>query len=544
MNHNLLIVDDEMEILSWLEEIFRETLDAETGVFTANSAMEALRWLSKVRVDVVLTDIKMPGMDGITLFRHIKENWPRCKVVFLTGYRNFDDMYQIVNHEDVRYILKSEADEVIIKTVTDFLEKSEKELKEAQALKEQEGWINDAKSFLQRALVQGICTGLCPEDYQLRWEKLGIPLDVSEKLLPILLRVEGSSKENAYEGLSLQRKVLEILSGNAPERLKFYLHVLEERQGLLLVQPKRSGECDWRMLSVITQGAIEYTQEQMKQITNLTVSAVIGAEAVGIPELAVALQELKKFMVCYVGAEREVIFRAESVERNVPEETPLLNAYDYAMALKRHMEFNNKDEYFRVLNSALKILVEAQSMHDPVALELYYSISIFLLHFINEHRLNHKIAFGQETYKLTVAEAHADWGKAAEYLTEVSDSIFSLLVDSGQTLADHALKRIVDHIDANLDGELSLTTLADIGGFNTSYLSRLFRQTYGETISDHILHKRMELAKKLLVSTNDKIQDIAVKTGYLSAHSFTRSFRGEFGISPTEYRELNQGAEG
>ena len=126
MNQNLLIVDDEYEILLGLEEMFRYEFDLEVDVYTANSAYEALELLDRVRFDVVLTDIKMPGMDGITLFERIKENWPRCKTVFLTGYRNFDDMYRVINDRDVRYVLKSEEDEAIMGAVKELLEQGQK----------------------------------------------------------------------------------------------------------------------------------------------------------------------------------------------------------------------------------------------------------------------------------------------------------------------------------------------------------------------------------------------------------------------------------
>ena len=68
MERNLLIVDDELEIVSWLEEMFRYDFDREIGVYTARSGKAALELLNRVRFDVVLTDIHMPQMDGITLF--------------------------------------------------------------------------------------------------------------------------------------------------------------------------------------------------------------------------------------------------------------------------------------------------------------------------------------------------------------------------------------------------------------------------------------------------------------------------------------------
>lgn len=128
MNQNLLIVDDEKRILMGLEELFRYEFDMDIGVYTANSAKKALELLNRVRFDVVLTDIKMPGMDGIALFEKIKENWPRCKTIFLTGYRNFDDIYRVINNNDVKYILKMEEDETIMDAVREFMLQGQREL--------------------------------------------------------------------------------------------------------------------------------------------------------------------------------------------------------------------------------------------------------------------------------------------------------------------------------------------------------------------------------------------------------------------------------
>lgn len=85
-----------------------------------------------------------------------------------------------------------------------------------------------------------------------------------------------------------------------------------------------------------------------------------------------------------------------------------------------------------------------------------------------------------------------------------------------------------------------MTNLAAIGGFNASYLSRLFKKVQNETISDYVLKKRMEAAKVLLQESQEKIQSISTKTGYLSSTSFSRAFRGYMGVSPQEYREMGK----
>lgn len=540
MNQNLLIVDDESEILSWLAELFRYEFEQEIGVYTASSAMEAIRLLAKVRFDVVLTDIRMPGMDGITLFHHIKENWPRCKTVFLTGYRNFEDVYQVINHQDVKYILKSEDDDLIMDAVRDFLERSRKELEQEQHKKEQESWLEEAKYWLKRELMDQLCTGNLPKHFDERLQMLEIPLNFRKEMLLFLLRIEREWKEEqTQKQLMPEEALIGILKENVPLKLRFYVHILGKGQELLLVQPIESENADWAMVTAISQGAVEYAQEQFRNVYHGTVSAVVAAEPVDFSGVPLCIKQLKRTMLRDIGGAREVILKAEGAETSDAERSHA----DYAAwvsSLQNLIEIRKKKEYFALLGKYLEIMAQKSSRHDAHALEIYYSVSIFLLQFINENHLGEQLAFRLGLYKLTMADAHENWMEAAVYLTEVSEAIFSLLEANENNVTNHALGRVVAYIEGHLGEELSLTTLADIGGFNASYLSRLFKQVQKETVGDFILHRRMELAKQLLADTNEKIQDVAAKTGYLSPHSFTRAFRNEVGISPTEYREMKR----
>ena len=121
--YRLLIVDDEIDNVYWLEEMFQYDLKEELEVHTAVSGKEALELLNRIRFDVVLTDIKMPGMTGMELYDRIRENWPACKVIFLTAYPQFEDIYRVSQDKDVKYILKSEEEKVIKATVEDTPER-------------------------------------------------------------------------------------------------------------------------------------------------------------------------------------------------------------------------------------------------------------------------------------------------------------------------------------------------------------------------------------------------------------------------------------
>lgn len=98
------------------------------------------------------------------------------------------------------------------------------------------------------------------------------------------------------------------------------------------------------------------------------------------------------------------------------------------------------------------------------------------------------------------------------------------------------------YIESHLNGDLSLSALAGRVYLNRSYFSRLYKQVTGENLSDFINTRRMERAKELLSSTQDKISDIALQVGFDSPSYFTVYFKKFQGISPIDYRESTQGA--
>ncbi len=110
----LLVVDDEKEILEWLYKLFCEQLGETVKVRPAVNVLEALNIIESERIDIAVLDINMPGMSGIELFGKLRERYPHCRVVFLTGYSEFDYVYTAIQHEGVQYILKSEDDATIL----------------------------------------------------------------------------------------------------------------------------------------------------------------------------------------------------------------------------------------------------------------------------------------------------------------------------------------------------------------------------------------------------------------------------------------------
>ena len=115
--YRLLIVDDEPAIVEGLALLFSEVEGMDLDVMKAHSGLEAVAIAGTTKLDIVLSDIRMPGMNGIQLMDEIGRCWPSCRFVMLTGYDQFDYIYTAVQKRADAYLLKTEEDAVVVDAV-------------------------------------------------------------------------------------------------------------------------------------------------------------------------------------------------------------------------------------------------------------------------------------------------------------------------------------------------------------------------------------------------------------------------------------------
>lgn len=119
--YRILVVDDEEMITDSLATMLQEKKEFELDVYKAYSGTEALEILNKYRMDVVISDICMPQMNGIDLVSKIREKWPECQVIFQSGYDDFKYAQQAIRHKVAHYILKSEGDENLLAAIEECI---------------------------------------------------------------------------------------------------------------------------------------------------------------------------------------------------------------------------------------------------------------------------------------------------------------------------------------------------------------------------------------------------------------------------------------
>ena len=534
----LLIVDDEPDILETLEELFKYESGLDIDVYVAKSAKAAVALLEKTKFDVVMTDVKMPGMSGIELFYLIKENWPKCRVIFLTGYRDFDDLYEIMGNKDVRYLLKSEESDVLVKNVAEAFQEIEDmmraEIQESIHRKDiMQAQTVLRNSYLQECFQNENAEKLCQE----KLDQTGIPILLEEPLFIFLAKLDLGQCYGFEEGMKIEHLMNDAIREFLPVRMRHYLYYDTKGYYLLFFQPEHMlgnplPARTWKRLYANLEGALEYMQVKLLESASLSVSFVTCDDRCYLKDGNLYLKRLKQEALGRIGnSVQRIIMAKAQLPTGGLQEIPV----NYQLQIKHLEELLETRKYGEFITEFAKMTKLVSGSADIT--EIYYGMSMLLLRSINIHHLKDKLQDSISLDRLLSMEKHAGTAEAADYLDTVANALIQELEAEGRSRTSEVLEKVALYIDGHLSDDLTLTRLAEICYLNPSYLSRIFKQSYDCNITEYIRRQRLEQAKLLLTNTSKRIQEVAAGVGYLSVPSFNRIFKKEMGMSPVEYRD-------
>ncbi|MGO4695630.1 helix-turn-helix domain-containing protein [Paenibacillus sp. 2TAB26] len=157
--YRLLIVDDEPVIVNGLVQLFQGNKDFELDICKAYSSGEALEIAKKTKLDILISDIRMPQKNGLQLVDEMVYYWPACRVIFLTGYSEFDYVYEALKKNVENYILKTEGIEPIFQAVKEVIGKLEEEKSVKLQQEKAQRHIQIAEPYLKKEMMDAMLGG-------------------------------------------------------------------------------------------------------------------------------------------------------------------------------------------------------------------------------------------------------------------------------------------------------------------------------------------------------------------------------------------------
>ena len=543
----IFLAEDEVVVRETIKRMIPwEELGFELVGEAADGEM-ALPLLIRQQPDLLITDIKMPFMDGLTLARLAKKEIPGLKVVILSGYDDFNYAKQAIGIGVEDYLLKPITKNALIERLSEIRsryehEKTQKEYYEKFQREMQAYEKNSSRDFFE-ALVGGSMDMM--EVYK-RAEKLGLDI-VAEayNVLIFTMNCDEDFSRQRDEYSSWEAESLELLenffAGHSSAMLFrsniFSYGVLLKGQRETIEENTRACVDEIRKILSRQDGrrewflAVGQSVERLSQIQKSYHTASRAFSQRYLYDENILYYDEMETME-HPGGQAETEDNAYLQKVDVNALNPAILQKFLSNGLQEETENFVKDYFYAIGQEPMESLV----FRNYVILNVRFSVISFIK------------GLGCDTNEMESADTEevlAESGKNMESAIAYAKKMISQAIEIRDQNSGNKnrsiLKTAVDFIDSHyMDEEISLNTVANVANVSSNHFSALLSQNMGQTFIEYLTSLRMNKAKELLRCTGMRSSEIAGEIGYKDAHYFSYLFKKTQGMTPSDYRKARE----
>ena len=530
----VFLVEDE----SVIREGFRDKIPWEQYGFQlvgeAGDGEMALPMIRKLKPDLLITDIKMPFMDGLSLSEIVKEEFPKIKIIIISGYDDFEYARQAIKAGVDQYLLKPITRTTLRGVLLEIKEKIEQGMEQKDYQAQYQDEVQEFEQFSLRRFFEKILEGKLSvkEIYE---EAAAQSLQLTASCYNLLLfsiyeKAEVSSRESRERLIRKQEEVFHYFLRH-PQYILFRFNV--SCYGVLI-------KSEQSQMEELTENSLAHLKKVCApEEDHLEWYVAVGTE----------VERLSMLPQCYKDANHYFAYRFIKPGLHVLSETTLSDC----LAGQGEKNIGTVD-FMQMDPEIIRDFLsrgEDKEIHDFVESYLYNIQNALKSRMFRSYViLNIRFA--------VVAFLESIGADQAEYLEEIEHAVqmirsedseifeyFAGMLETAMGIRDRInscqggkmLKKALDYIDDHYDCDtLSLNLVAENIGMSASYLSAIFSQNMQKTFVEYVTEKRIEKAKKLLKQTDKNSGEIAKEVGYKDSHYFSFVFKKLQGCSPREYR--------
>ncbi|MFS0724781.1 response regulator transcription factor [Paenibacillus sp. 1P07SE] len=533
--HTLLIVDDQPDLVEDLATMLPWSSVGVGTVLQAYSAREALELVASRPVDIVITDIRMPGMSGLELLEQLRASWKHIKCILLTGYDDFDYAKQALQHQAIDYLLKPAGDDEVLQATAKAVQALEEQWSDISSYQNALHSVQLNLPVLQDALLCELLQGhRIPEDeLAARLAMLELPLRPDQPFRLMLLRLEEGLDRYGSQDMSLMEFAV---SNIAEEIFAEHYHLWRTRDefnylvAVVTQKPLETGPPRTEQAELMAA----QLQHAIKLYLKGTVSILMSNWGVLAQDIAQVHSNSVIQFRQHIGRERELLlFLGEAYK---PGQAGSLAQLHDPPTLTHLLEAGQWELLESKLTAVFDELEKDAGRSHEHILETYFTIASALSRSVHKSKRWLSEILGEDYQQLlgspqfhTIVQLR-DWTRAV--VAKFRQAVELESQDSRSATIRLAQRYIQDHL-----GEASLQSIAAHVYLNPSYLSKIYKLETGEGISDYLFRLKMEQAARQLTSSHQKIYEIAAGLGYLKTSYFIKVFKEKYGLTPQEYRE-------
>ena len=531
----VIIADDEQHICHLIKALIEwEEYGLEVTGF-ANDGNRAFKMCEEFSPDLLITDIRMPGLSGIDLIKKLYDAFPDIKVIIITGYSQFSYAQQALKYRVVDYLLKPIQKEELESALQKGLNLIDEEA--ARSLENKNLSLKSMQEIKDNLLTLILNSKGQPsklfnrerflEEYHLKFQGNAWQLLQIECIL--------NSEENT---LSLQeflgQKIKDIVVGEVRNEKIEILTTLMDNSFFCLFNGDRDVLEPIKMALIQIKSKLLVLNDVLQKINfTIGISDIYG----DFNDISGCINECESCVNYKVIRGKNKIIKFKDVPSA---EFGAIHFIDdnFRKRFMKTIADADGEEMAAEINELVTLLYRySGKINGDVVLEIYQmlvklfykGIQVFAITDFKEFTQENLIP--QRQYFYSIAGAFT-------YLSDIFQLLLKRCVEEKEDQNSRPIRNAQIYIEEHYREAVTLEEIAKHVGLNETYLSSIFKKQMGKSLIDFLTYTRVQHAKELLIDHRKSVNEIAEKVGFNDAKYFTKRFKKFTGVSPNEYRKL------
>ena len=538
--YKIMLVDDEEEVrtsiirkIDWQDAGFEVIGDAENG-------KEALEKIEQNEPDVVLTDIRMPYMDGLEMAENIRQRYPSIKIVIFSGFDEFEYAKKAIKLNVIEYILKP----VNVEELTAILKKIKKNLDEEIEQKRnvtllRESYIKSLPALREHFLNDLIQGGMEETQIEEKLNEYAIDVAGAVKWVIAAIHLEPDEKVDKAVSLHQQRELIPISVRNLIEEKlegQYRFIVFHSSFETILLVAIDKDNTQTGLIALLGDIC-----KETKKILEVSVTIGVGESYSSLTDLSspchTALNALGYRAITGSGG----VICIGDMEPSGHEKL----RFDSRMEseLIAAVKFGPEEKIRSVIDGIVSRMEDARVHYRQYQAYVLAIINV-LTQLSQQYDLRISEMFGVENDYFEILGRVQKMENVRPYLTEVALKMNAGMEEERSNTTKNVIREAKQYIQDNFqDPDLSVEKICRHLHMSPAYFSTMFKKETGQAYIAYLTDVRLGRAVELLMATDDKTYIIAEKVGYPEQNYFSYVFKKKFGVSPTRYRTAHRSGE-
>lgn len=534
--YRVLIVDDEPRHRIGLANMIKRLRPA-YKVSKAKNGADALQFVNTNQVDIIITDIKMPIMNGLQLIEHLGKRVKDINIIILSAFGYFEYAQKAISVGAFDYLIKP-LDEIkvieMLNKVESEIERKKNEKQEKESLKKQLDYTLPVYiDLLLTKWVKGSANSFELEEIEKLFPFKGKGTIIASEISNFNVLKDNYTIDEINEiQFNIKYCIKDVLNPIG-HSISFFL---QDEDVILITILNSSENINFHSEDNICK-LNEFIQ-YLKIRYGFDITIGIGNICDSVFDKIKSLFEQAKTALNYkffLGNGRVIFYFDISISL-------------YKQPFSKYKEEGELAEAIRlgdikainIMDCIIKRMVSGGYPDPNQFIDTVVHIIINLLKIIQDvvEKEKYNQLLTDIPKKLRDCE---NYEKLTLEVKEITSEIINTLNNQKNRKNEIILEKCLDYIEKHYMGDISLESVADVFYFNVSYFSSLFKNQTGINFSQHLRNKRLNKSRGMLEKTNRKVYEISKAVGYKDSKYFNRVFKKEFGMAPDEYRRLIRG---